>query len=407
MTLGIALFNIFVYSTVFGPGDVVTTLCGQAFGNANYPLAALYLNKAILLSLLTSIPVIIIIHLLLFLLIKLDMDSQVCDYAQTFLLLQIPHILAYYLFDLLRRYLQAIQIFHVQTIIFAINMAFLFVTCYFFIIYFDLGIYGAAFSLDVSSIFCFLMHYFYASISNKTKSTWLKFKREACSEWKEILDIAVPALLIMAVEFSYEYGAGIEIGFISITQEAVYLSIMNLHNLARSVFVGIQYSCYSLMANAIGANNFDKSQKLFNGSILVSILCFLIVCSVILGLKTQIAEIFFQDTIEINMMEEFLVYETVYLFLVSMFYCLMCYFRAHGFQKKIMIINITISGLLANTLGVILCFSFGFGLEIYGIWYSLIICRLIIIVVLSVLYFQIDWEAHTKIIFLQLSMLKN
>jgi multidrug resistance protein, MATE family len=407
MSLGVALFYIFTVTATIGIGDGVITLCSQAFGNQNHQLCGRYFNRGILISFTFSIPIAVIMLLVLPLLTSLGFDSAVISITQDFLLYQIPHILFFFQADVIRRYLQAIQIFYIQTVVYSINIALLFGTCYLIIIHFDYGVIGAAFCLNISSCVTFIMFYLFSVFSTKTQSSWIKFTKDAFQEWNEYFQIAIPAAAISFLLFSIEYITAIYIGFFSISQEAVHLSLMNLYNSLRAVHLGLSYAVYSLVGNAIGGNSYNECKKLFYSGFILWFACFVVMLPLLLALKSPLANLFFETQSEIDMMEEFLPWAMVKLLLNGIFWNLFSFYRGYGFQKKLTKWFCAILLLIGHPMAVFLCFPWAFGFEIYGVWVTLIAVEIFLNLYIVIQYLFIDWKGATKEIHLKLSQKKN
>ena len=73
--------------------------------------------------------------------------------------------------------------------------------------------------------------------------------------------------------------------------------------------------------------------------------------------------------------------------------------KAHGFQRRLIPLYVIVYFVLAHFLCVILTFSFGFGLELTGVWTTLIVVRALIIGILFIWYMIIDWKNHTEDIY--------
>ena len=109
------------------------------------------------------------------------------------------------------------------------------------------------------------------------------------------------------------------------------MAVVNFHNLLKVVIIGIGTATYSLIANAIGENNFSRSKTLLYSSGLIWLIAFAIMHPIILFIKAFLAKIFFSEEYEIGMMEEILVLEMFYLFFQEPFCTYLYDFRAYGF----------------------------------------------------------------------------
>ena len=256
--------------------------------------------------------------------------------------------------------------------------------------------------MDICTFFNFAMLLAYCSYSQKTRETWVKWNKEVFDEWKSYFQIAIPVFLHAFFQYCLEYMLAIEVGFISILFEVVHLTIMHNFSTVKSFPLGIGYAMYNLAGNAIGANYYGKCKKLFFSALIEWSCFFAILFGVVVYERTNISSLFFQTEEEILLMNEFLIYAMIYLFLVGIYQVLWGFFRAYGFQKKLYLVFVFIFAVIGQILCSILCFDFGFGLGLNGIWFSLMFVQFLLILYMITKYIQIDWEGHTRNIYLEL-----
>jgi Na+-driven multidrug efflux pump len=95
--------------------------------------------------------------------------------------------------------------------------------------------------------------------SSQTKHSWIRFTREVFAEWKKYLAIAFPTILFMCLFLGLEFFSAVAVGFVSTTQQAVHLSVVNVFIVLATPVFEISYAIYSIDGNAIGANDYKKT----------------------------------------------------------------------------------------------------------------------------------------------------
>lgn len=79
-----------------------------------------------------------------------------------------------------------------------------FLWCYIFIVYFDLGVFGASLALNFTYILNFLLQEFYVLVYNRSVFDEFRaplFEEESFLDWKNYIQLAFPTTCLMCIEW--------------------------------------------------------------------------------------------------------------------------------------------------------------------------------------------------------------
>ncbi|KAL3627502.1 hypothetical protein CASFOL_028865 [Castilleja foliolosa] len=94
-TLGNDGIQLFAYGLLLGMGSAVETLCGQAYGAGRYDMLGIYMQRATVVLLIFSLPIVAVYLLSRQLLLSIGESPQVSVLAALFVYGLIPQVFAY------------------------------------------------------------------------------------------------------------------------------------------------------------------------------------------------------------------------------------------------------------------------------------------------------------------------
>ncbi|XP_028555428.1 protein DETOXIFICATION 17-like [Dendrobium catenatum] len=197
-SIAISFVNSLGFSVLMGASSALDTLCGQSFGAQNYKMVGLYLQRAMVICVLISIPLAFGTAFSGRILILLRQVPEISMAAESYARLMIPSLFAFGLIQCILKFLQAQKI--VLPIMFSSGITAIFhvINCWFFTYKTGLGYRGAALSVSISYWFNLLLLVLYVFLSPSCKSTWTGFSREAFHGLWDFLKLGIPSTLMLS-----------------------------------------------------------------------------------------------------------------------------------------------------------------------------------------------------------------
>ncbi|KAK7270826.1 hypothetical protein RJT34_26277 [Clitoria ternatea] len=200
-SLALGFANITGYSILSGLAMGMEPICGQAFGAKRFKLLGLCLQRTTLLLLFTSIPISLLWLYMKQILIFCGQDEAIATQAQLYLLHSIPDLIAQSFLHPLRIYLRTQSITLPLTLCATFSIFLHIPINYFLVSYLGLGIKGVALSGVWTNFNLVASLVVYVVFSGTHKKTWGGFSFECFSQWKTLLNLAIPSCVSVCLEW--------------------------------------------------------------------------------------------------------------------------------------------------------------------------------------------------------------
>ncbi|KAF4142372.1 MatE [Phytophthora infestans] len=267
-----ALANVWtggVQILIFGFAVSVCTLCGQAYGAKNYRLVGVWLQLALLLLLLLSVPVMVSFFYVDRILSAVTDDREILALADTYARFLAPSVLPQAVYCALRQYLQAQEIVRPATIISVASVAVSLGSNYLFIYgcgsLTGLGFIGAPIAQSVASIFQPTALVIYAFwYKGYHKKTWFGWDLRSCLQWERMRTFAyLSAGMTMNLaldEWVYNVISALA-GSLGAWNLAANSILFNLWGLIFGIYWGFGLPTQVRVANFMGANRPEAAKR--------------------------------------------------------------------------------------------------------------------------------------------------
>ncbi|XP_061372979.1 protein DETOXIFICATION 49-like [Gastrolobium bilobum] len=200
-SLAVGFANITGYSILSGLAVGMEPICGQAFGAKKFTLLGLYLQRTILLLLFTSVPISMLWLYMKHILLLCGQDEAIATQAQSYLLYSIPDLLAQSILHPLRIYLRSQSITLPLTLCATLAIVLHIPINYFLVSHLNLGIKGVALSGVWTNFNLVASLILYIVFSGTHKKTWGGFSLECFTQWKSLLNLAIPSCISVCLEW--------------------------------------------------------------------------------------------------------------------------------------------------------------------------------------------------------------
>ncbi|KAL4654578.1 hypothetical protein ACB092_01G389600 [Castanea dentata] len=193
------------YSLLIGMGSALDTYCGQAYGAKQYRLIGIHTQRAMIVLLLSCIPITLIWAKASHILVFLRQDPEISAAAGLYARFLIPCIFGYAIVQCYVRFLQAQNNILPMMISTGISTLSHLITCWILVFKCGLGIKGAALASGISYWINALLLMAYVQKSPSCENTWAGFSKEAFYGIHQFLKISIPSTIMNSLEiWSFE-----------------------------------------------------------------------------------------------------------------------------------------------------------------------------------------------------------
>jgi len=263
---GIGISHLYINCCVlsFAVGIVTgfETLGSNAYGVKKYYLLGLYFHRAQIIGYTLVTTLLLINYFIADKVIALTgVDENVMQYVRTYIKIAIFFVFFDIQFNANFRYLNIAGKSYVNLILLLGTLLLHPVWCYLFIIYFDFGIQGAAFSLLLSQFINAFLGYIYILWVKPIPGSIFFFRKESFKGWYEYLRISIPSAFLTCAEWwAFEILSIIAI-WIGKLDYTVHILINSLYSLLVPLSIGFGMATTILIGKNISKGNLKLVKK--------------------------------------------------------------------------------------------------------------------------------------------------
>ncbi|KAI9112122.1 hypothetical protein K1719_017018 [Acacia pycnantha] len=261
-SLAIGFANITGYSILSGLAVGMEPICGQAYGAKKFTLLGLCLQRTIILLLFTSIPISLLWLYMKQILLLCGQDEAIATKAQSYLVYSIPDLLAQSLLHPLRIYLRSQSITLPLTLCSALAILLHIPINFFLVNYLGWGIKGVALSGVWTNFNLVASLIIYVVFSGTHKKTWGGFSFECFTQWKSLIELAIPSCVSVCLEWWW-YEIMIFLCGLLVNPKATVASMGILIQTTSLLYIfpsSISFSVSTRVSNNLGAQNPSKAK---------------------------------------------------------------------------------------------------------------------------------------------------
>lgn len=184
-------------------GSAVETLCGQAYGAQRYEMLGVYLQRATVVLMLFSLPIMVVYSLSRQLLILIGESKEVSTEASVFVYGLIPQVFAYAVNFPIQKFLQAQSIVAPSALISLATLGVHLVVSWVAVYRIGMGLLGASLVLSLSWWLIVAGQCAYVLNSQRCKDTWTGLKWEALTGLWEFFKLSIASAVMLCLEAWY------------------------------------------------------------------------------------------------------------------------------------------------------------------------------------------------------------
>ncbi|KAL6877513.1 hypothetical protein ACP4OV_012728 [Aristida adscensionis] len=243
------------FSLMLGMATSLDTLCGQAFGARQHHLLGVHKQRAMLVLSLVGAPVAALWAYTGYILVWLRQDPEIAAGAGRYIRCMIPALFVYGLLQCHVRFLQTLNAVLPVMLSSGATAAVHVAVCWLLVHRLGLGANGAALANTVSNLVNLSILAIHVRLSPSCKATWTGFSREAFRGIPGFLKLAVPAALMVCMEFwSFELVVLVSGVLPNPKLETAVMSIcLNTYIFASMIPVGLSSAASIRVSNELGA----------------------------------------------------------------------------------------------------------------------------------------------------------
>ncbi|XP_071360922.1 multidrug and toxin extrusion protein 1-like isoform X2 [Trachinotus anak] len=394
VSLSIAVVNVTGISIGTGLSLTCDTLISQTYGSGNLKRVGVILQRGILILLLACFPCWAILINTEPLLLAVKQSPEVASLSQLYVKIFMPALPAAFMYQLQGRYLQNQGIIWPQVITGAIANILNAVINYIFLYRLDLGVAGSAAANAISQYLLAVVLYVYICWRGLHKATWGGWSLDCLQEWGPFVQLAIPSMLMLCLEWwMFEVG-GFLAGVISEAELGAQSITYQLAVVAYMFPLGFSAAASVRVGNALGAGNIEQAKL----SCKVPIICaFIIACFVGASLSLARNVIGYIFTSEQDILQR--VADVMFIFGFLHLADAIAgvaggVLRGAGKQLVGALCNLVGYYFIGFPIGVSLMFAANMG--IVGLWTGLTVCVLVQSIFFIAFLCKLDWKKAAK-----------
>ncbi|XP_031729475.1 multidrug and toxin extrusion protein 1 [Anarrhichthys ocellatus] len=295
VSLAIAVINVTGISIGVGLASACDTLISQTFGGNNLMRVGVIIQRAILILLLACFPCWAILVNTEPILLAVRQEPEVASLSQMYVNIFMPALPATFMYSLQTRYLQNQGIIWPQVITgFMVNLLNALIN-YIFLYVLNLGVAGSAVANNISQFSMAAVLYSYIMWKGLHKATWGGWSKECLQDWSSYINLAIPSMVMMCVEWwTYEIG-GFLAGLISEVELGAQSVVYGLSTIAYMFPMGFSIAGNVRVGNALGAGDTEQAKLSAKLTMFCAVSVSICLSALIGSLKDHISYVFTYD----------------------------------------------------------------------------------------------------------------
>ncbi|XP_061575832.1 multidrug and toxin extrusion protein 1-like [Cololabis saira] len=295
VALAISVINVTGISIGCGLSLTCDTLISQTYGGGNLKRVGVILQRGILILLLACFPCWAVLINTEPLLLAFRQNPEVARLSQMYVNIFMPSLPAAFMYQLQGRYLQNQGIIWPQVITGATGNILNAIINYVFLYFLDLGVAGSAAANAISQFILAVLLFVYICLRGLHKSTWGGWSMDSLQEWGPFVQLAIPSMLMLCLEWwMFEMG-GFLAGLISEVELGAQSIVYMLATITFMLPLGFSGAASVRVGTALGAGKVEQAKLSCKVPVIVGFINACVVGVIVVSSRNVIGYIFTSD----------------------------------------------------------------------------------------------------------------
>ncbi|XP_078157568.1 protein DETOXIFICATION 16-like isoform X3 [Carex rostrata] len=378
-----------------GMGTALDTFCGQAYGAKQYRLLGIYLQRAVFVLLLTSIPLAIIWAFTGQILLHLGQNPEISAEAGIYARWLIPSLFAYGPLQCHVRFLQSQNIVFPMVFCSGVIVLLHMPLCWVLVAKAGYGNRGAALATAVSYWVNVVMLGLYVNFSKACRRTRVKLSNEVLTDLVVFIRLAIPSALMICLEYWAFEMVVLLAGFLPDPKlETSVLSItLNTMWMVYMIPTGLSSAISIRVSNELGSGNPRGIQLSVFAAFIICLTGGIIVAIITIFVRNIWGFLYSNETEVVKYVSAMMPVLAASDFMDGIQCTLSGVARGCGWQNICSIINLGAYYLVGIPSAVVFAFFLHFGGQ--GLWLGIICAMIVQLIVLIWIIVRTDWHHET------------
>ncbi|XP_014516880.1 protein DETOXIFICATION 40 [Vigna radiata var. radiata] len=394
--LGNSGIQLLAYGLMLGMGSAVETLCGQAYGANKHEMLGVYMQRAIIVLVVTGIPLTVAYIFCEPILLLLGEPPELASVAKVFVYGLIPQIYAYAVNFPIQKFLQAQSVVAPSTYISGATLLLHVLLSWVVVYWLKIGLIGSSLTLSLSWWIIVVAQFLYIVLAPRFKRTWTGLSIEALSGLWAFVKLSAASAVMLCLETWYFQVLVLITGLLdnpqlSLDSIAVCMSIAGL---MLNISIGFNAAVSVRVSNELGAGHPKSAAFSVIVVNMISFIISVIEAVLVLALRRVLSYAFTDGETVANAVSDLCPYLAVTLILNGIQPVLSGVAVGCGWQATVAYVNVGCYYLIGVPLGCILGFNFGLGVQ--GIWSGMIGGTMLQTLILLWITLRTDWDKEVS-----------
>lgn len=384
------------FSLFMGMASALDTLCGQSYGAKQYHMLGIYMQRAMLILMVVSIPVAVIWFSTGSILKLVGQDPDIAEEAGLYARFMLPSLFAYGLLQCLVRFLQTQNIVLPMMLSSGIATLLHVVICWILVFKSGLGSKGAALANAISYWNNVILLALYVKFSSSCAKTWTGFSTEALHDIIAFVKLAIPSAGMVCLEmWSFEMIVLLSGLLPHPKLETSVLSIcLNTAGVMWMIPFGLSGAVSTRVSNELGAGHPRTARLAVIVVLVVAIVVGILIGSIIISIRKFLGYAYSNEVEVVQYVATMMPILAASNFLDGLQCVLSGSVRGCGWQEIGAYINLGAYYLVGIPLAVLLAFVLHIGGK--GLWFGIIGALLVQVALLVTITIRTNWDSEAK-----------
>ncbi|XP_058069611.1 protein DETOXIFICATION 33-like [Magnolia sinica] len=384
------------FGIMMGMGSALETLCGQAYGAGKLDMLGIYMQRSWVILFVTGLLISLVYIFTAPILKLLGQNDEIADMAGKYSIWMIPELFGFAINFPIQKFLQAqSKVMAMAWMSFA-SLVLHVLLSWVFIMKLEMGLVGAAITLNFSWITLVLAQLAYI-LAGSCKEAWTGFSWLAFTNLAGFVRLSVASAVMLCLEYWNLMVMILLAGLLKSPEIAVGAATicMNVEAWCMMIPFGFTAAISVRVSNELGAGRARAAKFSVVIVVMMSVIIQSIIVLVLMITRKDFPVIFTENKLVMEEVSKLTLFLSATIILSSIQPVLSGVAIGAGWQTTVAYINIGCYYIVGLPTAFLLGFKFNFGLE--GIWSGMITGIALQTLILIVITWRTDWQKEAKL----------